>query len=572
MTEEAISLKTTFELPIQFLAKTAQWFGANPITLREFIRHSRSVRFWLLMALLLIIGSTILCMVWSYSQLEDPIIPIGRRLFYALLAAELAVVVLFLPGVVSHSLISERDQDTYPLLLTTPLGPGRIISGKLISTLGVMVLLVVSTFPLIGVCLARGGVSPFEMIAGSFGLIFASFVVASFSIYHALNAKTTLNAILMTHITLFFAVIIGGATLAFWLGILYSFLGIFMNLTSANNPILAFLQTNFHYIWIWNFAIMSLLLAFWVSCWMLRSSRSRIRFVEPEIRPPWVTKRFRRSLFWNKGNQKENAEESWWDYEDNMNPFYIRERLSYAVLSSFSSVSSWYVVILLCHVLFLLTPISGGKWVAILILLAIGQMAPAYAGPLFAREKENDTWDLVLTTVCRAQGILHGKLKGALSQCLPRAAALLLLPFVSASVLVYLIQFLSPSVKPLFAYSQVFFYGVILFVQLFFILNATAFISMRVSRAGQAISAGYAIMSIVYAFPYLLGLAAERFQFPTASENVLFLSPIYMIHRIPAIFHSSANAPLLLFAHIGLYAAASVLFYALCALSLRRLR
>ncbi|MBN2326141.1 MAG: hypothetical protein JXR73_03235, partial [Candidatus Omnitrophica bacterium] len=107
----------------QALANILDWFYSNPIILREFMRSSRSFRFWGLMGLLLIFASLILCLAWSSTQFEDPVTPVGRRLFYLLLAAELAVIVLVLPGVVSHSIITEREQDTYPLLLTTPLSP-----------------------------------------------------------------------------------------------------------------------------------------------------------------------------------------------------------------------------------------------------------------------------------------------------------------------------------------------------------------------------------------------------------------------------------------------------------------
>lgn len=577
LVEEISPRKRLVFWPFQSFINTILWFGSNPITIREFIRYSRSYRFWALMALLLIVGSAILCMVWSYNQFEDPIVPVGRRLFYSLIAAELAVIVLLLPGIVSHSLIAEREQDTYPLLLTTPLSPGRIIGGKLVSTLGVMVLLIVSTFPLIGICMARGGVSPFEMIAGSFYLIFFCFVVASFSIYHALNAKTTLNAILLTHVTLFLALIVGGATLAFWLGILYSFLGIFAKLASTNNPAFGNLQNYVPYIWIWNLIIMGTLLSLWFTFWLLRSSRSRLRFVEPEIRSSWEMERSRLFYLQQKAdpNDDQNQSRSWWDFKDGLNPFYIRERFAYAVTSSLSGVSSWYIVILFCHVLFLLTPLSEGRWAAILTLLAIGQMVPAYAGPLFAREKERDTWDLALTTVCQTQGILHGKIKGALSQCLPRAGALFGLPFITAFFLVFLIQWISPTVKYMISLPQFLFYGGILFVQLIFLLLATSFFSLRLPRAGQSITAGYAITLIIMAWPYVLGLVVQRFQIPIDSEYLFSLSPFFMIYTIPAIndSQSATNHYFFFFSgHVALYSIASFLFYISSILSLKRLR
>ena len=43
----------------------ADWFAANPIILREFIRQARGFRFWILMAVVLTGGSAALCLVWG---------------------------------------------------------------------------------------------------------------------------------------------------------------------------------------------------------------------------------------------------------------------------------------------------------------------------------------------------------------------------------------------------------------------------------------------------------------------------------------------------------------------------
>ncbi len=551
------------------------WFKSNPIILREFIRYSRRFRFWGMMAMLLIASTLILCLAWSYNLDAGPTIPVGRRLFYALIAAELAVIVLLLPGIVSHSLITEREQDTYPLLLTTPLPPGKIIAGKLISTLGVMVLLIVSTFPLIGICVTRGGVSPRELIAGPFYLVLSCFVVASFSIYNALNAKTTFQAIFLTHLTLFLAMVVGGAALAFWLGILYSTLGILVKLAAANYPVVSLLPIT--KLWFWSYILLGTILAVGLTFWLLRASRSRLSFLEPTIRDAWDMRRTPRFYFRQgiKTQEKEGNLSSWWNFTDEMNPFYVRERLAYAALSGFSGLSSWYVIILLCHFLFLLTPISGGKWVAIVILLAIGQMVPAYAGPLFAREKEQNTWEMMLTTICQARGILHGKMLGALSQCLPRVGILFCLPFITAFLFFTLLHSIHLSQSYLVSPIHVSFYGIILFVQMIFILSATTCLSLLLPKTGNAISAGYILCATIFAAPYLAGFIIENYHLPIPPVSIQAISPLYMIRSFPLLENRSQEVLdwfRMLGWHVLLYLSGAFGFYCISLQRLKRLQ
>ena len=77
---------------------------------------------------------------------------------------------------------------------------------------------------------------------------------------------------------------------------------------------------------------------------------------------------------------------------------------------------------------------------AIFTLIFIAQIVPAYAGPLFAREKERETWDLLLTTITHSRMLLNGKLAGALYQCLFRAGILFGVPFLLSSLLFGFIQ------------------------------------------------------------------------------------------------------------------------------------
>ena len=79
---------------------------------------------------------------------------------YELLASLEFIMLLFIvPALTAASISGERERQTLDLMLTTLLTPAQIVSGKLLSALSVMVLLVVSSFPPISMVLVFGGIT-----------------------------------------------------------------------------------------------------------------------------------------------------------------------------------------------------------------------------------------------------------------------------------------------------------------------------------------------------------------------------------------------------------------------------
>ena len=106
---------------------------------------------------------------------------------YELLAALEFIMLLFIvPALTAASISGERERQTLDLMLTTLLTPAQIVSGKLMSALSVMVLLVVSSFPPISMVLVFGGITWMDLaalllcyvavalVAGSMGIFFSA--------------------------------------------------------------------------------------------------------------------------------------------------------------------------------------------------------------------------------------------------------------------------------------------------------------------------------------------------------------------------------------------------------------
>jgi ABC-type transport system involved in multi-copper enzyme maturation permease subunit len=88
----------------------------------------------------------------------------GAEVFRLLAGAVMATVALIVPGLVGPTISGERERQTLDLLLVTPLGPARIVVGKLLAALLFVAVLVVACLPLFSVAFLLGGVPLSEVL------------------------------------------------------------------------------------------------------------------------------------------------------------------------------------------------------------------------------------------------------------------------------------------------------------------------------------------------------------------------------------------------------------------------
>ena len=97
---------------------------------------------------------------------------------YAFVAIlEFLLLMFIMPALTSGSISGERERQTLELLFTTKMTPGDIVMGKLLSALSQLLVLVVSSFPVLLLTFVYGSVDFMDL-----GLLFLCFVVtAAFS-------------------------------------------------------------------------------------------------------------------------------------------------------------------------------------------------------------------------------------------------------------------------------------------------------------------------------------------------------------------------------------------------------
>lgn len=114
----------------------------------------------------------------EYSYISD--------IYLMLAAVEYIMLAFIVPAVTAGAISGEREKQTLDILLTTPMGCWQIIWGKLVSSIGTVLLYVVSSLPIFSVVFLIGGIEildvvflvfyafVFSLLIGSFGMFFSS--------------------------------------------------------------------------------------------------------------------------------------------------------------------------------------------------------------------------------------------------------------------------------------------------------------------------------------------------------------------------------------------------------------
>ena len=182
--------------------KSALW---NPIIAKEVHSRMRNAR-----ALILLIGFVAIMAAIGYVSYRnlDPetsrvtaLTSSGTKVFVPLAWAALAMLSLFVPGLLGGAIAGERERQTLDLLLCTPMRPGRIIMGKLVASLLFILFLVVASLPIFSIVFILGGI-PFVLVFQVFVILVATvFMFGSFGIMCSVllkrSAQATLSAFVL---------------------------------------------------------------------------------------------------------------------------------------------------------------------------------------------------------------------------------------------------------------------------------------------------------------------------------------------------------------------------------------
>ncbi|MEM9777534.1 MAG: hypothetical protein AAF902_23350 [Chloroflexota bacterium] len=178
----------------------------NPITLKELRSRMRGRRAFVILSLYLLATCTIIFFIYLFLALENSASATtgqiaGQAIFFVMVSIQMFLVVFVAPAFTSGAITGEKERQTFELLRTTLMSPRRFVFGKVISALGYVLLLIVSTIPLLFLAFMIGGVSWIEIVVSQIMLIAGAFTYSLMGLYFSSRMKTTLAATVMTYIT-----------------------------------------------------------------------------------------------------------------------------------------------------------------------------------------------------------------------------------------------------------------------------------------------------------------------------------------------------------------------------------
>ncbi|GGG80052.1 ABC transporter permease [Paenibacillus radicis (ex Gao et al. 2016)] len=194
----------------------------NPVLNKEFRLRMRTARsMWTIFAYLFAIGLMALCSIYLTQELGGSSTSFNpersRILFYFLSFAQLGLITFMAPGLTAGVISGEREKQTLNLLLTTQQSSTTIILSKLVSSLGFMVLIVVSTIPVYSMVFLYGGISPSQLFLVFIYYFFMMIMLGSLGILFSTLFKRTMISVIVTYgVTLFIYV---GTLLIFYVAL-----------------------------------------------------------------------------------------------------------------------------------------------------------------------------------------------------------------------------------------------------------------------------------------------------------------------------------------------------------------
>ena len=146
----------------------------NPVIVKELRSRMRGGRaFATLTCVLILLGGfsftlyRVATVASNYSG--TPMSPqIGQILFAGLAFLELIMIATIVPAVTAGAISGEKEQQTYEMLLTTPLHSASILWGKLISALSYVFILIFAAVPMLSLVFTFGGVALRDMFKAIF--------------------------------------------------------------------------------------------------------------------------------------------------------------------------------------------------------------------------------------------------------------------------------------------------------------------------------------------------------------------------------------------------------------------
>jgi len=176
----------------------------NPITLKELRGRMRGRRAFVVLTLYLFFMGAIISLVYLGMVSSNPgpsgvgLREAGKAIFGVVLSMQVFLVIFIGPAFTAGAISGEKERQTYDLLRTTLLSPRAFVTGKLLSALSYVLLLLLASIPLQSIAFWLGGLSPGELIISQLVVLMGALTFALWGLYCSTALRSTLAASVTT--------------------------------------------------------------------------------------------------------------------------------------------------------------------------------------------------------------------------------------------------------------------------------------------------------------------------------------------------------------------------------------
>jgi ABC-type transport system involved in multi-copper enzyme maturation permease subunit len=178
----------------------------NPMIRKELRQRMRERRGWLLPSLYLLVLGAVVTFAYfvattdrGQSNVQGS--TVGVALFLTLAYSQLALLLLLVPIFSAGSITIEKEQRTLAGLLTSLLTSAQIWWGKFISSLLFVLLLLVTSLPVLSMAFAFGGIGPWEIFSATVTTVIILGCMSAIGLYCSSAFQRSVHATAVSYAT-----------------------------------------------------------------------------------------------------------------------------------------------------------------------------------------------------------------------------------------------------------------------------------------------------------------------------------------------------------------------------------
>lgn len=201
------------ELDLTPKKKRFQNLRENPVTTKELRSRMRGRRAFVVLTSYLVILSGFITLVYAayVSSAGGRSGPnpkeVGKVIFACVAGVQVFLAIFVGPSFTSGAITGEKERQTYDLLRTTLLSANAFVTGKLVSSLSYVFLLILAAIPLQSIAFLLGGVTFTELLMSQIVIFVGAVTFALWGLFCSSAMRTTLGASVMTFAGALFVVV-----------------------------------------------------------------------------------------------------------------------------------------------------------------------------------------------------------------------------------------------------------------------------------------------------------------------------------------------------------------------------